>query len=114
MAALPRPKSTASDNNIGLGILGAVLGAAVGAGLMYGFFLWTGFRFPLFGVGIGALTGGGARILYRGTDTSLGVMAAVISLATTMGSLYFMFGDLAVMFIVSMLVSAYVAYRIAS
>ncbi len=114
MAAASRSKSGGTTNNLALGILGAVLGAALGAGLMYGFFLLSDFKFPAFGVAIGALTGLGARLLYRGTDMSLGVMAAVISLATTVGTLYFMFGGMAILGIVSMIVSAIVAYRIAS
>jgi hypothetical protein len=114
VAAASRSRSVGGENNLGMGILGAILGAALGAGLMYGFFLLADFKFPLFGVGIGALTGYGARLLYRGTDHSLGVIAAVISLGTVAGTLYLMFGDLAIINIVSMIVSVSVAYRIAS
>lgn len=95
------------------GILGAVLGAGLGAGLMYGFFTLAGFRFPLMGTGIGALSGLGARILARGTDTQLGIIAGVIALLSTAGTLYLMFGDMAGVFIISMAVSVYFAYRIA-
>jgi hypothetical protein len=102
-----------NEFNLGLGILGAVLGAALGAGLMYVFFMWANFRFPLMGTGIGALTGLGARILYKGTDTTLGIIAGVIALLATFGALYLMFGDLAGMFVLSMIVSVFVAYKIA-
>jgi hypothetical protein len=99
---------------MGLGIVGALLGAAVGAGLMYGFYLLTDLRFPLFGTGIGVLTGLGARMLYKGTDATLGVIAAGISLLTVAGTLYFMFGELSVFYIITMVVSVSFAYRIAS
>ncbi len=114
-AAISRPsKSAEVSNNMILGIVGALLGAGMGAGLMYGFFLMTGFKFPLLGTGIGLLTGLGARLLYRGTDTSLGVLAAGISLITSAGALYLMFGDAAILGFVSVIVSGFVAYRIAS
>jgi hypothetical protein len=114
----PRPVAAATPKaagefSLGRGILGAVVGAGLGAGLMYGFFEWAGFRFPLMGTGIGALSGLGARILARGTDTSLGAIAAAIALLSTAGTLYLMFGDMAGMFILSMAVSAYFAYRVA-
>jgi hypothetical protein len=102
-----------NEFNLGLGILGAVLGAVLGAGLMYGFFLWADFRFPLMGTGIGVLAGLGARVLYKGTDMTLGVITAVIALFATAGTLYLMFGDLAGMFILSMIVSVSMAYKIA-
>ena len=93
--------------------MGAVLGAALGAGLMYGFFILADFRFPLMGTGIGALTGLGARILYKGTATSLGIISGSIALLATLGTLYLMYGDMAGMFILSMIVSVYFAYKIA-
>ena len=108
-----REESTAEEYNFGRGILGAMLGAGLGAGVMYGFFAWAGFRFPLMGTGIGALSGLGARILARGTDSTLGVIAGAIAFLSTAGTLYLMFGDMAAMFIVSLAVSAYFAYRVA-
>jgi len=107
------------EYNVWLGILGAFLGAAVGAGLMYGFAALTGFRFPLTGTCIGLLTGFGARILARGTDMTLGAFAGAIALVATGGTLFLIYGsDLLTMFIVSMsittLVSVSFAYRIAS
>ncbi len=111
-AATPKAKA-AGEFSLSRGILGAVVGAGLGAGVMYGFFAWAGFRFPLMGTGIGALSGLGARILAKGTDTSLGVIAAAIALLSTAGTLYLMFGDLAGMFILSMAFSAYFAYRVA-
>jgi len=100
--------------NLGLGVLGAFLGAAVGAVAMYGFYQWAGFRFPLLGVGIGALTGFGAKLLYKGTDQVLGVLSAVIALVTVVGTLYLMYGEFPMMSIISVIVSVSIAYRIAS
>ncbi len=112
LAAAQKSKTT-GEYSLGLGILGAVLGAALGAGLMYAFFLWAEFRFPLMGTGIGALTGLGARLLARGTDMTLGIIAGSIALVSTAGTLYLMFGDMAAMFIISMIVSVGFAYKIA-
>lgn len=112
-APAARNPKAGGEFSLGMGILGAVLGAALGAVLMYGFFLWADFRFPFMGTSIGALSGLGARLLARGTDTKLGVIAGSVALISTAGTLYFMFGDLAAMFIVSMIVSVFFAYRIA-
>lgn len=111
-SAAVRPKPEA-EYNLGLGILGAVVGAALGAGLMYGFFAMTDFRFPLMGTGIGALTGLGARILARGTDMTLGAIAGAIAFISTAGTLYLMFGDMAIAGIISMIVSVSFAFKIA-
>ena len=111
---LPAAQPPASEGNIGLGILGALLGAAVGVGVMYGFFEVVGFRFPLLGVAIGALTGLGARILYKGTDTSLGVIAGVVSLVAVVGALVLMYGSFPFVSIISVAISVSVGYRVAS
>jgi len=111
-AAAPKPKA-GKEYSLGLGIAGAILGAALGAGLMYGFFAMTDFRFPLTGTAIGALTGLGARILARGTDMTLGAIAGAIAFLATGGALYLMFGDIAGGFIISMIVSVSLAFKIA-
>ncbi len=113
-ATAARPKTkTEGEYSLMLGVLGAILGAALGAGLMYGFFMLADFRFPLMGTCIGALSGLGARLLAKGTDMTLGAIAGVIALVSTAGTLYLMFGDLAGMFILSMIVSVGFAYKIA-
>ena len=109
----PSPK-VAGEFNLGLGILGAFVGALVGVGVMYGFYQLTGFRFPLLGIGIGALTGLGARILYKGTETTLGVISGAIALVSVVATLFLMYGSFPIMSIISVLVSVSVAYRIAS
>jgi len=109
----PRPK-TAGEFNMGLGILGAFLGAGLGAGLMYGFYQFAGFRFPLLGVGIGVLTGYGAKLLFKGTDNVLGIIAGTIALIAVVGTLYLMYGEFPMVSIISVVVSVSVSYRIAS
>jgi hypothetical protein len=99
---------------MGLGILGAFLGAAVGAGLVYGFFMLTNFRFPLSGTAIGILAGLGARWLARGTDSTLGGIAAALALASIVGVFYLMYGEFYIGGIISMAVCVYFAYRFAA
>ncbi len=113
-AIMQAPPKATSQVSLGLGILGALLGAAVGIGVMYGFFEWAGFRFPLLGVGIGVLTGLGARILARGTDSTLGIISGVIALLSVVGTLYLMYGEFPIMSIISVAVSVSFAYRISS
>ena len=112
--ALAAAKPASGTCNLWLGILGAALGAGLGAGLMYAFYLWADFRFPLMGTGIGVLTGLGARLLARGTDMTLGVIAGMVALLSTAGTLFLMYGDIAGLFIISMIVSVSLAYKIAS
>lgn len=109
--ALPAP---AVQFNLGLGILGAFAGAIVGAVLMYGFFRLVGFRFPLLGVGTGFLTGLGAKWLYKGTDNTLGMISSGIAMTAVLGTLYLMYGEFPILNIISVIVSASVAYRTAS
>ncbi len=94
--------------------MGALAGAAVGAGAMYGFYALAGFRFPLLGVGIGALTGYGAKLLYKGRGNELGIISGAVALAAVVGTLYLMYGTFPIISIISVAVSVSVAYRIAS
>ncbi len=94
--------------------MGAFIGALVGVGAMYGFYEWAGFRFPLLGVGIGVLTGFGARILYKGTDNTLGIISGVIALVAVVGTLYLMYGMFPIISLISVAVSVSMAYRISS
>ena len=81
---------------------------------MYGFYLLTDFRFPLMGTAIGALAGVGARVMARGTDSTLGFIAAALALVSVIGVLFMMYGGFPVSGIVTIGVSGYFAYRIAS
>jgi hypothetical protein len=112
MATLLQKPKTPGEFKLGLGILGALLGAAVGAGLMYGFFQLAQVRFPLMGTGIGALSGLGARLLAKGKDVRLGTIAGGIALAGTGGALYLMNGAFFGHFLITMAISAFWAYRI--
>ena len=99
---------------MGLGILGALLGAGLGVGLMFGFYSFAGFRFPLLGVGIGALTGYGAKLLFKGTDTVLGYISGTIALIAVVGTLFLMYGEFPMVSIISVIISVSVAWRISS
>ena len=81
---------------------------------MYGFYEGAGFRFPLLGVGIGVLTGFGAKILYKGTENTLGIISGGIALIAVVGTLYLMYGTFPVISIISVVVSVSLAYRISS
>jgi hypothetical protein len=100
--------------NLGKGIMGALLGAVLGAGGMYGFYVFAGFRFPLLGVGIGALTGFLARLFFKGTDSTLGYISSGIALIAVVGTLFLIYGEFPLMSIISVLVSVSVAYRLAA
>lgn len=100
-------------HSLGLGIVGAILGAVLGVGLMFGFLKIVGIAFPLMGLAIGALTGYGARLLYKGTDMPLGVIAGVVALLATGGVFLVLFGIFAIMNLISLVVSVSIAYKIA-
>src|ERR1700742_526644 len=68
IAVFATPPEIESESNLGRGVLGACAGALVGSALMYGLFLAMGIRFPLFGTGIGALCGLGAKWLNKGGE----------------------------------------------
>ena len=113
----PVVKSAAKPSkefSMGLGILGAFAGAALGAALMIGFYQWVGFRFPLTGVGAGALSGYGARLLGRGTHTTLGIISGALALVSILGVFYWMYGEFAFFNIISIVICVGVAYRLAS
>ena len=110
--AAARSSNPAGQFNLGLGIVGAFAGALIGVGLMFGFYLLVGFRFPLLGVGIGLLTGFGGRKLYKGTDHSLGLICGGISLVAVVVTLFLMYGEFPVLSIISVIVSVSMAYRI--
>jgi hypothetical protein len=113
-AAARASQNKEGTSNLALGIVGAVIGAAIGVGFMYGFHAMTQFRFPWIGTGVGALTGLGARILYRGTDSALGAIAGGIAAAAVVGAFYLMYGDFPPFRIFTVVISVYFAYRIAA
>jgi hypothetical protein len=104
----------ADRSNLVKGIFGALLGAAIGVAAMFGFYTLAGFRFPLLGVGIGILTGYGAKTLFKGGDTTLGFISGGIALAAVVGTLFLMYGTFPLLSIISVVVSASLAYRIAA
>lgn len=111
----PKPiAKTFGEYSQAKGIIGAAVGAAVASGLMYGFFVLAGFRFPLLGCGIGAATGWLARVFAKGTDSTLGVIAGAIALVATGGTLWMIYGGVPTISLISILVSVSVAFRVAS
>jgi hypothetical protein len=100
--------------NLGLGVLGAVVGAGIGVGAMFAFYAFAGFRFPLLGVGIGLLTGFGAKLLAKGGEKTLGLISGGIALAAVVATLYLMYGEFPILSIISVAVSVSFAYRIAA
>jgi hypothetical protein len=96
------------------GILGALAGAGVGIGAMFAFYALAGFRFPLLGVGIGILTGYGAKLMNKGGDSTLGYISGGIALAAVVATLFLMYGTFPLLSVISVAVSVSLAYRIAS
>jgi hypothetical protein len=95
VGALPKymqPNKTAQQNSFPLGVVGAFIGAVVAVVLMVGFTEFTHLKFPLMGTVMGAIIGFGARLMYRGTDSNLGAMAAAVSLISVGSTLFFLFG----------------------
>ena len=97
-----------------MGILGALLGAGLGSAAMYGFYIWAHFRFPLFGIAIGFVTGLGAKTLYKASDNTLGVIAGLLAGVAVFGTLSMIYGAFPIFSVLSLVVSIGVAYRTAS
>lgn len=114
MQATPGAPATVAESSLGMGVVGALAGAAVGAGLMYGFYAAVGIRFPWLGLGIGALSGWGAKLLNKGGDEKLGIISGGIAMAAVVGTLFLIYGEFPIFNIISVVVSVSVAYRIAS
>jgi len=102
------------SHRLAFGVLGAVVGACIGSGLMYGFYAMTGFRFPLLGCGIGFLTGFAGRWLNKGGDDRLGFVAGALSLAAVVLTLFLMWGTFPMLSVISVAASVSVAYRVAA
>ncbi len=100
-------------HSLGLGILGAIIGATIGVALMFAFAMLVGIIFPFMGLVIGGLSGFGARLLYKGTDVPLGVAAGVVTLIATGGTFLLLFGIFAIINLVALMVSVAIAYKIA-
>ncbi len=96
------------------GGIGAVIGAVVSSALLIGLSIAIGFRFPLFGIIIGYLTGLGARWMARGTDNSLGIVASVIALLAVTGSLVFLFNSFSPFNLITIAFAVGCAWRVSS
>jgi hypothetical protein len=111
-----KANAATSYNNFALGILGALIGAGVAIGLMGAFIMFTGFRFPYLGTVEGALIGFGARLLYRGTSSTLGAMSALVAFLTIALTYLLFFNIIAVLLggLISMAVGVMIAFKVAS
>jgi hypothetical protein len=56
----------------------------------------------------------GARLLYKGTANTLGIISGVIALVAVVGTLFLMYGTFPIISIISVVVSVSMAYRISS
>jgi hypothetical protein len=102
------------SHRLAFGVLGAVVGACIGSGLLYGFYAMVGFRHPLMGIGIGLVTGLAARWLNKGGDDRLGFVAGALSLAAVVLTLFLMYGTFPMLSVVTAAASVSFAYCIAS
>jgi hypothetical protein len=103
-------------NSFPLGMLGAFLGAIGGAVLIIGIYKLLGFRISYLCVVIGPITGLCARLMYRGTDSSLGLFCALVAFLTIGAVLFLSFGligTLLVGFIV-LTIGTSLAFKVAS
>lgn len=73
-----------------MGLLGGFIGALVGVVIYFLVFKFTGLRFKLLAVGVGALAGWLAEVMGRGEGSKeLGALTAVFVLAGIIGAQYF-------------------------
>jgi hypothetical protein len=76
--------------NFWMGLLGGLVGTLVGAIIYFLIFKFTGLRFKLLAIGVGALAGWLAELLGKGEGSKeLGVITAVLVLTGIVGAQYF-------------------------
>jgi hypothetical protein len=83
------------NQNLFLGLVGGLTGAAIGAGLWSLVTTWTGYQISWMAVGVGFLVGLGIRILGRGATPIFGVMGALLSLGACLAGNYLTVGIIA-------------------
>jgi hypothetical protein len=108
-----------TEFHLSRGVLGAVLGAGLGFVLLVGFVRLFHFVFPYSFAGMGALTGLGARIGYRGTSSTLGLIAALIFVGSLVLLCFLLvspdkIASAFISLIFSLAFGAWAAYKIAS
>jgi hypothetical protein len=110
-------KREQKEYSLGMGILGAFIGAAIGFGLVYGFFAWLNFRFPFTGLITGLLVGYGARLMARGTDMTLGAIAGALAFVSIAGAFFLIYLEYDTFYItgiISIIIGVGFAFRLGS
>jgi len=108
-------RASENQNSLLKGILGAFIGAVIGSGLLFGLWMMIGFRIPFTGTVIGALTGLMAKVFYRGTDSTLGAIAAAISVAVVALMLFLLGGQIALISgLITLVFAGVFAWKVAS
>jgi hypothetical protein len=103
------------NNNFLLGVVGAFLGAIVGVAFLVGAQQFFGFTLSYFAVIAGALIGFGARLLYRGTSSTLGAMCAGLAFFTLAGTLFYLDGLIGLALdLLYLVVGCLAAFKVAS
>ena len=89
-AAAAAAQTPAKQPSFGMGLLGGFIGTFVGVVIYFLIFKFTGMRFKLLAVGVGALAGWFAEFLGKGEGSKeLGGITAVFVLAGVIGAQYF-------------------------
>jgi hypothetical protein len=106
------------ESNLGLGVMGAMAGAVIGIGICIGFGIFLGLPFKWSGVINGILIGGGARIGYRGTSSTLGLIAALVTFGAWAATSFLTFGPALFeewyLLLIPLLIGIVMAWKIAS
>ncbi|MEY2465989.1 MAG: hypothetical protein QOD03_510 [Verrucomicrobiota bacterium] len=85
----PAQTGSGKPGNLSLGVVGAIAGGIVGAVAIFFIYKAIGFRFGfIVGIGIGALTGYGAKLLGRCHTPTMGAIAAAVALVCIFGTHY--------------------------
>lgn len=84
-AAKPAQMPEYSGLNIKLGVIGALIGGAIGMAVWYGMIRFLNIEFGWIAWGVGALAGAGAKIMGREGSPVLAAVACVVALVAILG-----------------------------
>ena len=77
-----------------MGVLGAVIGAMLGTVLWFFLTKWTLHEYAMAAWAVGVLSGIGARVFARGSDSLLGVIAASLTIVAILGGRFWFVSNL--------------------